>query len=201
MGSNYEAIIRDNLLRFYENASGSAVNRLPATIDGDRFVFDAFGDTCIISPEGISLGNVQVTDPRGIIISLYALHTTAAPCRKEPYRAYKEFPDTMPYAGAFHTHTEQILVPHADKIMESADLVREHFNGGSAPDGIGGDLAFTVNPLPKICLCYIFYAADEDFPASVTCLYSSNAADFLPIDALADVGEYASKKMIELITP
>jgi len=56
-----------------------------------------------------------------------------------------------------------------------------------------------VYPLPKIALCYIFYEADEDFPASVTCLYSNNASSFLPIDALADVGEYTSKKILTVI--
>jgi hypothetical protein len=48
-------------------------------------------------------------------------------------------------------------------------------------------------------LCYIFYRADEEFPASVTCLFSNNAPDFMPIDGLADVGEYTSKKILALI--
>jgi len=106
----------------------------------------------------------------------------------------------MPYAGAFHTHTEQILVPHTDRVIEKAADIQQRLNGDNAPDGTGGDLAFTVNPLPKIFLCYIFYEADEDFPASVTCLYSSNAGEFMPMDALADVGEYTSKKIIEIIS-
>jgi hypothetical protein len=55
-----------------------------------------------------------------------------------------------------------------------------------------------VHPLPKIALCYIVYKADEDFPASVTCLFSANAHRFLPTDALADTGEYTSKKILEI---
>jgi hypothetical protein len=53
--------------------------------------------------------------------------------------------------------------------------------------------------LPKIALCYIFYEADDDFPASVTCLYSNNANQFMSVDGLADVGEYTSRKIINLI--
>jgi hypothetical protein len=41
---------------------------------------------------------------------------------------------------------------------------------------------------------------DEKLPASATCLFSNNALSFLPIDALADTGEYTSKKIIELIS-
>jgi hypothetical protein len=49
-------------------------------------------------------------------------------------------------------------------------------------------------------LNYIFYCADDEFPAAATCLYSNNAQSFLPIDALADTGEYTSRKIIELVT-
>ena len=201
MESNYTGIIMDNLSRLYANSPHLLENRLPAAKDGERYLFQAFGESCIISPEGITLDGKTVTDPRGIIISLYALNAKAEPCRLSPFKAYKEFPGTMPYAGAFGTHTEQILVPYTDSIMEKATIIRERLNGNDAPDDMGGDMAFIVNPLPKIYLCYIFYTADEDFPAAVTCLYSFNAGDFLPSDALADVGEYSSKKIIELVTP
>jgi hypothetical protein len=55
-----------------------------------------------------------------------------------------------------------------------------------------------VRPLPKIFLCYIFYEADEEFPPSATCLYSNNANRFMPVDGLADVGEYTSKRILDL---
>ena len=46
-----------------------------------------------------------------------------------------------------------------------------------------GDLAYRVS----------------DFPASATCLYSNNANRFMPTDRLADVGEYTSRKILNLI--
>ncbi len=70
---------------------------------------------------------------------------------------------------------------------------------GKAPSEAGSDFSFIVYPLPKIALCYIFYEADDDFPASVTCLYSNNANQFMPVDGLADVGEYTSRKILNLI--
>jgi hypothetical protein len=33
----------------------------------------------------------------------------------------------------------------------------------------------------------------------VVCLYSSNANRFMPMDGLADVGEYTSKTILELV--
>jgi len=120
-------------------------------------------------------------------------------CVSKPLKAFKEFPDSMSYVGAFITHTEQLLVPRVDKIKKSVQMLIKTLNGKETPDGTGGNFSFIVYPLPKIALCYIFYEADDDFPASVTCLYSNNAQLFLPVDGLADVGEYCSKTILKLI--
>ena len=62
-----------------------------------------------------------------------------------------------------------------------------------------GDFSFTLYPLPRIALYYIFYLPDEEFPAAVSCLFPANVIDFLPLAGLADVAEYTARKMIELI--
>ena len=199
MSSNYAKIVRDNLIKLYGNLPKDLARALPATLNGDAFLFEAFGDTCEIRSDGIFLGEVQQTGVIGILISLYALNAKPETCLIEPLKAFKDLPNSMPYAGAFVTHTQQILVPYVDNIERSSNRIIETLKGCKAPPNVGGDFSFMVYPLPKIALCYIFYEADEDFPASVTCLYSNNAFSFLPIDALADVGEYTSKKMLDII--
>ncbi|HAY38080.1 MAG TPA: hypothetical protein DCY53_01315, partial [Desulfobacteraceae bacterium] len=196
---NYAKIVQDNLEKLYENLPADLAGALPAKQNADSFLFEAFGDTCEIRSDGIFLGEVRQTGVIGILISLYALNAGLETCLVEPLKAFKDLPNSMPYAGAFVTHTQQILVPYVEKIQTSTDRIIEMFNGCKAPVGTGGDFSFMVYPLPKIALCYIFYEADEDFPASVTCLYSNNAISFLPIDALADVGEYTSKKILDII--
>ena len=135
----------------------------------------------------------------GILISLYALHAGPQPHKLEPLKSFRDFPDSMPYVGAFASHTEGILIPQVTKIEKAQNRIVETLQGREAIDLTGGDFSFLVRPLPKISLCYIFYRADEDFPASVTCLYSSNAPTFLPMDALADVGEYTSRTIMTLL--
>ncbi len=199
MTDNYTKIAQDNLNRLYDNLPKDLAKNLPGDQEGEQFVFNAFGDRCIIEPGGIRLGDEEHSSVFGILISLYALNACPDICVPTPLKAFKEFPDSMPYVGAFATHTEKLLVPHVSKIKRSVPLIIETLNGEETPEGTGGDFSFIVYPLPKIALCYIFYEADEDFPASVTCLYSNNARLFLPIDGLADVGEYCSKKILELI--
>ncbi|MBT3311268.1 MAG: DUF3786 domain-containing protein [Desulfobacterales bacterium] len=199
MTDNYALIVQDNLKQLYDNLPEELAENLPGEKDGEKFVFDAFGEKCLIEPEGITLGDKEHSSVFGILISLYTLNARPDLCVVEPLKAFKEFPDSMPYVGAFTTHTEQLLIPHVNKIKESIPIITETLKGEKSPDGTGGDFSFVIYPLPKIALCYIFYEADDDFPASVTCLYSNNARLFLPVDGLADVGEYCSKTILKLI--
>jgi len=197
---NYAKIVQQNLYKLYTKLPPNLERNLPAHRDDQAFVFEAFGEECTITPQGITLGDTEYPAIHGILISLYALNVTPDICILSPFKSFREFPDSMPYVGAFTTHTEQLLVPHVSEIKESAALITQYLNGEDVPVQEGGDFAFTLIPLPKIALCYIFYEADADFPASVTCLFSNNANQFLPIDGLADVGEYTSKKILDLVS-
>ena len=199
MTDNYAKIVRNNLDRLYGNLPEDLAKNLPGEQDGERFIFEAFGEKCLIGPQGITLGGESRSAVFGILISLYALNVRPDQCIPSPLKSFKEFPDSAPYVGAFTTHTEQLLVPHVPKIKEAVETITRTMKGEKSPSGAGGDFSFMVYPLPKIALCYIFYEADEDFPASVTCLYSHNANQFMPIDGLADVGEYTSQKILSLI--
>lgn len=197
--SNYAEIIRQYLDRLYDPIPQGLAEKLPGQRDGDHFVFPAFGEICRIGPRGIKLGDADETGPRGVIISLYALQASPADCRLTPYKAFREMPDSMPYIGAFASHTEQVLSGRIEGIEQHAGRIIGQLRGAQGSDNDAGDFSFILYPLPKIALTYIFYRADDDFPASVTCLFSHNAATFLPTDALADTGEYTSKKILEIL--
>ncbi|MBU0699332.1 MAG: DUF3786 domain-containing protein [Proteobacteria bacterium] len=200
MTDNYARIVRSNLEKLYGNLPADLARKLPARQIKDRFEFDAFGARCAIRTDGIFLDQERQDGVIGILLSLYDLHAQNEMCVPEPFKAFKDFPDSMPYAAAFVTHTQQILVPHVESIEQNKARIMKLLRAGQAPAEAGGDFSFLVYPLPKIALCYIFYHTDDDFPASVTCLYSNNARQFLPIDALADVGEYTSKKILDLLS-
>ena len=199
MTDNYAKIVHDNLERLYANLPNDFAQNLPSEQDGERFIFDAFGEKCVIEPERITLGQEEHSSVFGILISLYALSACPDICVLTPLKSFKEFSNSMPYVGAFTTHTEQLLVSHVAKIKKAVQTITNKLKGEKAPSETGGDFSFIVYPLPKIALCYIFYEAYDDFPASVTCLFSNNANQFLPVDGLADVGEYTSRRILDLI--
>jgi hypothetical protein len=198
--NSYEQTITDTLRQLYENLSTNLEQFLPARRQDDQFLLEAFGESCVIKPGAITIGGSKDTGPLGILISLYARHAKPDACIDSPFKAFREFQNSMPYVGAFATHTEKILIPYIDKIEQGIDRVAEKLSGEVGSDADVGDFSFCVRPLPKIVLNYIFYRADDEFPAAAICLFSNNAQSFLPIDALADTGEYTSKKIIELVT-
>jgi hypothetical protein len=85
------------------------------------------------------------------------------------------------------------------RILKGLPDIEARLDGRKAPGSLGGDGSIVVHPVPQIALCYIFYEADDDFPAAVTCLFSQNADRFLPVDGLADMGEYTSRAMIDIV--
>ena len=197
---NYEKIISDNLRLLYDNIPEHLDQLLPGQRTRQGFVLRAFGQSCCIRPDGIYMTDSLESGVIGILITLYALHANTDPCIPTPFKAFREFPNSMPYVGAFASHTERILIPYIDVIEKNMDLIFERFNGELSTGCHGADLSFVVRPFPKIKLNYIFYRADDEFPASVTCLFSNNALSFLPMDGLADTGEYTSKKIIEFVS-
>ncbi len=125
MNNNYTKIVRSNLDKFYQGITDKTADALSAVREGDIFIFEAFGKICRITPEGIMLGDKKEEGVVGILISLYTLYAKPEPCRLEPLKAFKDFPDSMPYTGAFATHTEQVLIPHVPEIRKNSANIME----------------------------------------------------------------------------
>ncbi|PIP36096.1 MAG: hypothetical protein COS92_04965 [Desulfobacterales bacterium CG07_land_8_20_14_0_80_52_14] len=187
MPDNYSKIVQENIRMLFENPKGKSLE------------FQAFGMNCVIYPEGIFLKGKKEEGVLGILISLYALHAGSEEMILEPLKAFKDLPNSSPFVAAFAARTQQVLVPHVEAIRRTRESFLKHLSGSPGPHGAGGDFSFVLKPFPKIALCYIFYRADEDFPASATCLFSNNALTFAPIDALADTAEYTSRAILETL--
>ena len=198
MTSAYAAIIKDNLSKLFSMDLDQRAGAMAANREDGALQIKAFGSDCRLTPDNLTLDGTPEEGPRGIIISLYALHAVDDALLVEPFQSFKEVPNSAPYVGAFTNRTEQALVPMVERLSGIRETIYAALDGSDAPAAVSGDISFVVRPLPKISLCYVCYLPDDDFPAGVTCLYSNNAHLFLPTDALADVGEYTSKTILNL---
>ncbi len=82
---NYEKIIRDNLDLLYKNLPENLDRLMPGRRQKDLFRLKAFGQSCQIRPDGVSIGDAAKTGVVGILITLYALHANEAPCIPTPF--------------------------------------------------------------------------------------------------------------------
>ena len=187
------------LKELYDQLPEDLEESLPAIRENDSFHFKAFGEPCILNPQGIMLGGEKLTGPTGILIALYARNSRKEAVQLEPVKSFKQIKGTMPYHGGFKGRSEKSLIRYVSKIQASKKRIVSYFDGREN-DGAKGDFSFTLHPLPKVPLYYIFYLADEEFPASVICLLAANAELFMPVDGLADMGEYTAKRIIEMVT-
>lgn len=200
MTQNFLQIQKEYLQKAWLRHLEELERALPARRKGEGFHFQAFGEPCALYPQEIILGGQQLIGPEGILIALYASHVPIEEIQLHPLKSFKQLPGSIPYQGAFSTHAEQILIPYVPAIQQHQEDLAVRFPGHINLDAPSGDFSFTLYPLPRIALYYIFYLPDDEFPAPVTCLFPSNATNFLPVAGLADVAEYTARKIIELVT-
>jgi hypothetical protein len=198
MTTHYEKLVLANLAEVYREAASDFHERLPARKEGAAYHFRAFGEDCCLTQESVRFSGKPDMGPRGLLISLYARHVGPEAIRMEPFRAFRDLPNSMPYQGAFSANCERRLIPHVFRIRALSEQIKAAFGGADGAPSLDGDFSLLLFPLPKVALTYVFYLPDEEFPASVTCLFSSNALSFMPLDGLADVGEYTSMRLAEM---
>ncbi len=199
MSQNYLQIRNDYLQQAWARSAGVLSACLPAELTAAGLRFRAFGEECLLSAGEITLAGEAAPGPQGLLIALYASSVPDLPVQLDSLRSFKELPNSMPYQNAFAANAEQILVPHVIRIHQHQERLASVFSGRINDEPPSGDFSFTLYPLPRVPLYYIFHLPDEEFPASVTCLFAANAPDFMPLDGLADVAEYTGKKLLALV--
>jgi hypothetical protein len=200
MSQNFLQIQKGYLDQVWLRSLEELEKALPARRQGEGFHFQAFGEPCEIYRHEIILSGQPLSGPEGILIALYASYVPDEDLQLHPLKSFKELPESMPYQDAFTIHAEKVLQPYVPAIQHHQQRLTARFSGHTNLDAPSGDFSFSLYPLPRVPLYYIFYLPDEEFPAGATCLFACNANRFLPLAALADVAEYTAKKIIELVS-
>jgi hypothetical protein len=200
MPENFLQIQKEYLEKTRTRASQELEESLPARLRDGCFYFQVFGEPCELYRQEILLGGKQLTGPEGILIALYALHVQKEEPQLRSLKSFKQFPGGMGYQETFGRNAEKILQPYISAIQQHQQKLIDRFSGHFNPNVGTCDYSIALYPLPRVALYYIFDLPDEEFPASVTCLFPFNATHFLPVAGLADVAEYTAKKIIELVT-
>jgi hypothetical protein len=199
MSQNLLDIQKEYLQKAWARPIHELVVAIPARYEANALHFQAFGEPCEVHREEIILGGEPLRGAEGVLIAIYASFVTNEPVQLKPLKSFKQFRGGMGYQGPFAMNAEKSLHPHVEAMEKRKEEIARRFSGHLNEDVKRYDFSFTLYPLPKIPLYYLFNLSDEEFPASATCLFASNADRFLPIEALADTAEYTAKKIIQLV--
>ncbi|MBU1049641.1 DUF3786 domain-containing protein [Candidatus Bipolaricaulota bacterium] len=106
---------------------------------------------------------------------------------------FQELPNGAFYAAAFRSYTSAVLERELSGGI--ADFQQACEGNGGRPFSLG-DAAFSFRALPHIDLGIVWWAGDDEFPATATVLFDRSAAHALPIDGLAALGRLLCQGLI-----
>lgn len=116
---------------------------------------------------------------------LYYLKTADGTPFAGKWIAFRDLPGGMFYHQAYQGYSGDRLAKAIDNRISVFERAAKNL-GGIKLDL--GDAAFMFDALPRVKVAAVYYAADEDFPASANVLFDESASHYLPTDALAGVG-------------
>ena len=121
---------------------------------------------------------------RSSMFLYYFLTADGAP-RADKWIAFRDLPGGMFYHQAYQGYSGDRLAKAIDNHVSVFERAAKNL-GGIQLDL--GDASFAFDALPRVRVAAIYYAGDEDFPASANVLFDASASHYLPTDALAGVG-------------
>ena len=116
---------------------------------------------------------------------LYYLKTADGSPFTGKWVAFRDLPGGMFYHQAYQGYSGDRLAKAIDNHINVFERAAKALNGMKLAIG---DAAFAFEALPRVKVAAVYYAADEDFPASANVLFDGAASHYLPTDALGGVG-------------
>ncbi len=116
---------------------------------------------------------------------LYYLQTADGSPLVGKWVAFRDLPGGMFYHKAYQGYSGDRLAKAIDNRVSVFERAAKNL-GGMKLDL--GDASFLFDALPRVRVAAVYYAGDEDFPATASVLFDESASHYLPTDALAGVG-------------
>lgn len=116
---------------------------------------------------------------------LYYLQTADGSPLVGKWVAFRDLPGGLFYHKAYQGYSGDRLAKSIDNHVGVFERAAKTL-GGIQLDV--ADAAFAFDALPRVRVAALYYAGDEDFPATANVLFDESASRYLPTDALAGVG-------------
>jgi hypothetical protein len=124
---------------------------------------------------------------------LYYFQTADGAPFADKWVAFRDLPGGMFYHQAYQGYSGDRLAKSIDNRTSVFERAAKNLGGVRLSLG---DASYTFSALPRIRVAAIYFAGDEDFPATANVLFDAAASHYLPTDALGGVGSSLVDRLI-----
>lgn len=135
--------------------------------------------------EVIAEATNKASSPYYAAMFLYYLHTADGTPRAGKWISFRELPDGMFYHQAYQGYSGNRLVKVFGNRVDAFEHAARQLGGMKLTLG---DAAYAFDALPRVQVAAVYYAGDDDFPATANVLFDASASHYLPTDVLASIG-------------
>ena len=195
--SNYEKVFATFRKWFVESNQEKTAKKLGLRMDDDWLYLPFFNEPCMVNRKNGTIVSekgqpVSVTDRLTIMHHLHYYQEAAANSTKKiPFREIRE-------AAVFeHAYIKSAVEPLVKAFSGCPEkLLQSGIAMGGRKEKYG-DVSVTLQAFPKISLTYIFWDADEEFPASANILFDDQIARWTHPESVPVLAQTGTERLIE----
>jgi hypothetical protein len=162
-------------------------------------VIDYLGRSCRLSiPDGqVVFADTGEEAPlrERILVLHYFINARGTPLSGKTI-TYKELHDGINYYPTFFKRAIQPIVENFGRAPERLLELAEKLGGHRADLG---DVAVTIDALPRVPLTTVLWRGDDEFPPDGNILFDSTIPDYLPIEDITVISEILAWKLVKAL--
>lgn len=192
----FEKIYQDYLARVAGLNLSQKQEILGIRVDGQTVTIPFFNQACTVFP-GKIVDHQGRRPPHGVCVILcqYLLLSPDQPDDDRQLKTYRDFKDAAPYVQGFDNTAQKPVARAFAGRPAALESGCRHLGGTPCDLGIGCDLSYVFQALPRVRIYLIFNDRDEDFPADVRLLFENQAARHLDMECLAMIGMALAERL------
>ena len=165
--SNYEKVFKQYQEWFLRDNQEKTAEVLKLKMDSMYLYVPFFGELCKVSRRD---GNIRKADDSAVLVE-----------------------DRLTIMQHLHYY-KQTAIRAFSNHLEELRLAGKKLQGKKESLG---DVSFTLQAFPRISLTYVFWDADEEFPASSNILFDNRITDWTHPESVPVLAEIGTRKLIE----
>lgn len=195
--SNYEKVFKQYQEWFLRDNQEKTAEVLKLKMDSKYLYVPFFGELCKVSRRD---GNIRKADDSAVLVEdrltiMQHLHYYKQTAMESTKRvAFREIKEAAVFEKAYQKSSLKPLVRAFSNHLEELRLAGKKLQGKKESLG---DVSFTLQAFPRISLTYVFWDADEEFPASANILFDNRITDWTHPESVPVLAEIGTRKLIE----